>query len=280
MVSKAEHARADKDLSRHPLYAAINSIEALRAFMERHVYAVWDFMTLLKYLQSEFAPSRWPWFPPDNPQAARLVNEIILGEESDSAPRVGSASYEHCSHFEIYLAAMREVKASTSGILSFVSKVRQEGLGNALNNWRGPASAFNFLSRTLELVETRDTLAVASTFAAGRETSVPIMFKGLLNDFSIDRYSAPVFHYYLERHILVDGESHGPAAAALVECLCGSNSELASVAAMTADEAITSRRRFWDQILQEIRPLEASNLAGEAAFSETVNAARKVRHPP
>jgi len=269
MDSKSEYIQADKNLSRHPLYAAIDSIETLRAFMERHVYAVWDFMTLLKCLQSEFAPSRWPWFPPENPEAARLVNEIVLGEESDRAPSAGGGGVGHCSHFEIYLAAMREVEASTSGILSFVSKVRQEGLGNALNNWRGPASAFNFLSRTLELVETRDTLAVASTFAAGRETIVPIMFKGLLNDFSIERSSAQAFHYYLERHILVDGESHGPAAAELVECLCGSNPELESMAALTADDAITSRRRFWDQILQEIRPLEASNLAGEAASFET-----------
>ena len=269
MVGKAEHARVDKDLSRHPLYAAINSIEALRAFMERHVYAVWDFMTLLKYLQSEFAPSRWPWFPPANPEAARLVNEIVLGEESDRAPSAGSASVGHCSHFEIYLAAMREVEASTSGILSFASKVRQGGLGNALNNWRGPASALNFLTRTFELVEKRDTLAIASAFAAGRETIVPVMFKGLLTDFSIERSSAQAFHYYLERHILVDGESHGPAAAELVECLCGSNSELASVAALAADEAIRSRRRFWDQILQEIRPWESNNLAGEAASFET-----------
>jgi len=262
MKHKTEHILVHKDLGQHPLYAAIDSLDALRGFMERHVYAVWDFMALLKYLQSEFAPASWPWFPPDNPKAARLVNEIILGEESDIAPSAGSASVEHCSHFEIYLAAMSEVEASTSGILSFVSSVRQGGLENALSNWTGPASAFKFLTQTFELVEKRDTLAIASAFAAGREAIVPVMFKGILTDFSIDRSSAPAFHYYLERHILVDGDSHGPAAAELVECLCGSNSELKSAAALAADNAIRSRRRFWDQILKEIRPLEASNVAG------------------
>lgn len=38
-------------LHAHPLYAAVNTIEATRLFMERHCFAVWDFFLLIKDLQ-------------------------------------------------------------------------------------------------------------------------------------------------------------------------------------------------------------------------------------
>ena len=99
-------------LASHPLYAAIDSLPRLRTFVEHHVACVWDFMSLLKSLQRDLAGANVPWHPPQDPEAARLVNEIVLGEESDSLPyRQG-----HASHFIWYTEAMEELGGMTAPV--------------------------------------------------------------------------------------------------------------------------------------------------------------------
>src|SRR6056297_486004 len=92
-----------RQLIDHPLYDAIGDLASLRIFMQHHVFAVWDFMSLLKTLQRRFTGSGVPWLPANNRLAARLINEIVLGEESDDDGRGGYAS-----HFELYLQAMTD----------------------------------------------------------------------------------------------------------------------------------------------------------------------------
>jgi len=50
----------------HPIYAQVTSVADLRRFMEDHVFAVWDFMSLLKRLQQDMTCIRVPWFPVEN----------------------------------------------------------------------------------------------------------------------------------------------------------------------------------------------------------------------
>ena len=67
----------------HSLYAELRDEESLRIFMRSHVFCVWDFQSLLKALQRLVTCVEVPWLPTADPEARRLVNEIVLDEESD-----------------------------------------------------------------------------------------------------------------------------------------------------------------------------------------------------
>ena len=113
------------ELTTHPLLSTnmIQSIEDLRLFMEHHVYPVWDFMSLAKALQHRVCPSSDLWLPTQHTrdESARLINEIIWGEESDRDLGGGSIS-----HFDLYLQAMAEIGANTKPVLRFLDTVEKE----------------------------------------------------------------------------------------------------------------------------------------------------------
>ena len=65
-------------LLKHKLYSNIETIKDLQVFTENHVYAVWDFMSLLKALQIKLTCTKTPWVPNSNSQTAYLINEIVV----------------------------------------------------------------------------------------------------------------------------------------------------------------------------------------------------------
>src|SRR5262245_17345533 len=95
-----------ESLLNHPVYARLDRVEALRVFMQHHVFAVWDFMSLLKTLQQRLTCTQTPWVPPTNHVGCRLINEIVLGEESDE-----DGQGKFASHFELYLRSMQQCGA-------------------------------------------------------------------------------------------------------------------------------------------------------------------------
>lgn len=240
-------------LCSHPLFMEITSLKKLQLFMESHVFAVWDFMTLTKRLQQDLTCTRLPWLPPTDPHAARLINEIVLGEESDEHPRQG-----YCSHFELYLEAMREVGACTSAIDRFVT-LQCEGVeaNSALHMIDAPAGARRFVSDTLHIALQAPTHCVAAAFFHAREQLIPNMFERLLQPDTLISRQAPTLHGYLERHVELDAGNHGPAAEQLLERLVRVAPNYPQQANDAALAAVQSRITFWDEVraaLQEVQP--------------------------
>ena len=240
--TKAHLDQKKTELSAHPIFSEIHSLSVLQRFMESHVFAVWDFMSLTKRLQRDLTCTHLPWLPPRDPQAARLINEIVLGEESDDRPAQG-----HYSHFELYLDAMREIGASTAAVERFVA-LQQEGVSYnvALQSVDVDPAAAQFVRHTLHTALHAPGHSVAAAFLHGRESVIPQMFQRILDDWGIGIEQAPTFRYYLERHIEVDAEDHGPAAEKLLARLVDGNPQREEEVYASAIAAVESRIALWD----------------------------------
>jgi hypothetical protein len=234
------------DLVAHPLYATLGERAALVRFMESHVFAVWDFMSLLKTLQARLTTTTVPWTPPQQRLAARLINEIVLGEETDE---VEPGCF--MSHFELYLEAMTEVGANTSSVTRFVDAlVAGVPVDEALARAEPTPHAARFVRHTLQHTQA-PTIAVASSFLLGRERLVPAMFETIIS--GLGTTACPRLRLYLERHVHVDGQDHGPKAEALLRALCGTSSSSWKAAEGAAREALVARQALWDGVLASVR---------------------------
>jgi hypothetical protein len=237
-------------LVNHAVYSEIDRLEALRRFMAHHVFAVWDFMSLLKTLQRKLSCVEIPWLPVADPTAARLVNEIVLAEESDEDGRGG-----YVSHFEMYLRAMGRIDADTRPIDGFLLEIRRgRKVAVALELPVVPEPARRFVRHTFAILRTGDLAAIASAFTFGREDLLPAVFGRIVDE--LNRQSdggLDDFKHYLDRHIGLDGDHHGPMANRLLESICGADPDRWQVAERTAVECLDERKRLWDGILEAIR---------------------------
>jgi hypothetical protein len=249
-----------EQLNRHPIYRALRDLDDVRAFMGQHVYSVWDFMSLAKTLQQAVAPAGAPWVPVGSPLLRRFINEIVLEEESDEGLPDVDGRKTYLSHFELYCQAMREVGADDRPARAFVAAVPQVGIRTALRQNRVPMAARWFMEQTFDFIESGQPHVVAAAFALGREQIIPGMFRALLQDMQIGHDQAPAFHYYLERHIHLDEDHHGPLSLMMLDELCESNPRKLREAGQAARQAIAARIEFWDGVLGAI---ESARPAGE-----------------
>ncbi len=238
-------------LDSHPLYASVRTLDDLRGFMEHHVYSVWDFMSLLKFLQRDVAPAAVPWMPTGDAaetSAQRFINEIVLGEETDDGLPDAAGKATFVSHFDLYIGAMEEVGADTRPVRAFLKAVKKHGIEKALKTAKIPEPSREFMQTTFDFLATEKTHVVAAAFALGREQVIPGMFRALLADMKISKKTAPLFHYYLERHIHLDDEFHGPLSLRLLGQLCGDNEHKRRAAAKAGRKAIEARITLWDGV--------------------------------
>ena len=125
----------------HPVYSKINNLEGLKNFVQFHVFAVWDFMSLLKSLQIGLTSVQLPWVPVGTANTRYLINEIVLGEESD-VDEVGN----RISHFELYIRAMQQMGASTSIINQLITEINNgASVIHAIESMSAPKQVKDFL---------------------------------------------------------------------------------------------------------------------------------------
>lgn len=240
-----EIAETRKALLAHPIYKKIKTIDDVKQFTEHHIYAVWDFMSLLKSLQQEFTCVSVPWTPPKNPTLTHLINEIVLAEESD-VDRHGVFG----SHFDLYYRAMENLGANTKQIQVFLQTLQANAdLKTAALIADLPASVFQFLSFTFDVIESKKMHCIAAVFTFGREDLIPDMFTELVRDL---RVSFPEelndFVYYLDRHIELDGDEHGPLALQMIAELCGDDEQKWNEVIEVSKKALEVRSHLWDGI--------------------------------
>jgi hypothetical protein len=234
---------------RHCVYRSIQSIQDLRRFMEFHVFAVWDFMSLLKALQRRLTCLAVPWIPSSDPVSRRLINEIVLGEESDR-----SSEGEYSSHFEMYRAAMLQCGADVSPMDDLLQRLRRgQPLETALAEGTAPKAAADFVLHTWGVIQSNSTHRIAAAFAFGREQLIPDMFRSIVVELR-GRFPGELelLHYYLERHIDLDEHAHTPMAKRMVALACGGDADRYAEACQSAEEALRARLGLWDALATEM----------------------------
>jgi Protein of unknown function (DUF3050) len=248
-------------LVRHRIYGLVNSAARLRRFMESHVFAVWDFQSLLKAMQQRLTCTTIPWVPTPDPEARRLVNEIVLDEESDELPEGGAAS-----HFELYLEGMRAAGADTGPIDRMIESLRTakapqvekpaatvgQVVAVAMQAAGAPQAAQEFVRQSFAVIEQGSTHGVVAAFTYGREDVIPDMFRSLVSSLASRDPAWARFHWYLERHIEADDEKHAPVCRRIMARLCGDDPAKWAEASAIARQCIEARIALWDAITADI----------------------------
>ena len=237
-------------LLQHPLYKKVQTVDDLHRFLENHVYAVWDFMSLLKALQAKLTCTTTPWFATKNPETRYLINEIVLAEESDL-----TMDGRHQSHYEMYIEAMESCGANTSGIEHFLSEV--DSLHNifvAIKKSDLHPNIKNFLDFTFKVIEEGKVHKIAAAFTFGREDLIPNMFTEILKNFqeNFPKTDLSKLIYYFERHIELDADEHGPMAMKMITELCGDNEQKWAEVEEVSILALEKRIGLWDAIEESI----------------------------
>jgi len=233
----------------HPLYQALDSKEKLVLFMENHVFAVWDFMSLIKALQRNLTCIDVPWTPNSNNFSGKLVNEIVLAEESDV-----DLNDNPKSHFELYLESMELIGANTSLINRFINEVKiSKSYYKSIDKIKIDKTVKEFMNFTFDIIKTNKNHVIASVFTFGREDLIPDMFIEIVKKLSSEKgIEAKLLIYYLERHIELDADEHGPMALKMIQDLCENDPVKWKEATIASEKALKMRIKLWDSILEKI----------------------------
>jgi hypothetical protein len=234
----------------HSLYEKVKTIEDLHCFLENHIYAVWDFMSLLKALQNKLTCTTTPWLPIGNPQVRYLINEIVVAEETDLA-----FDGTRQSHFEMYLDAMQQCGANTKEINAFLENVKAtQNIFVSIKQSDLHPNVKAFLDFTFRIIEEGKAHKIAAAFTFGREDLIPSMFTEILKNFQTNFPETDLSKliYYFERHIELDADEHGPMAMQMISELCGTNETKWKELEEVSIEALEKRIGLWNAIEEQV----------------------------
>lgn len=237
-------------LLNHPLYKKVQNLEDLHRFLESHVYAVWDFMSLLKALQSKLTATTTPWLPVGNPEIRYLINEIVLAEETDL-----TLDGKRQSHYEMYIDAMKDCGADISEIQKFLENVvATQNIYVSIKQSELHPKIKAFLDFTFRVIDEGKPHEIAAAFTFGREDLIPSMFTEILKNFqeNFPNTDLTKLIYYFERHIELDADEHGPMAMQMVEELCNNDDHRWDEVKEVSIQALEKRIGLWDAIEEQI----------------------------
>jgi len=249
LVQQAIQEERDQ-LLKHHLYHKIKTVADLNVFLENHIYAVWDFMSLLKALQSKLTCVSVPWFASASPDVRYLINEIVLAEESDEY-----VDGRRLSHFEMYIDAMETSGADTSAVHSFLENVRQSAdIFAVIQQSTLPEKVKQFLEFTFKVIEGGKMHEIAAAFTFGREDLIPDMFHSILSYLKTNFPDTDLTKliYYFDRHIELDGDEHGPLALKMIHELCADDPQKWNEVASVSKAALQVRIGLWDAIEEQL----------------------------
>ena len=229
------------ELGNHPLYKKLFNKQNLRTFMEYHVFAVWDFMTILKSIQMKLTCTTIPWKPSMYPkELVRYINEIVVDEESDLDHKG-----QPCDHFSMYVRAMEELHADTKPIKKLLKNFDYEILATPLKE---------FVQFNVNISRNYPLHILAGVFFFGREKIIPDIFRSILKEIEGSPwvYEAPTLVHYLKRHIELDGDHHGPLANKLMRTACNDNPKAYQEALSFGIQACLLRKKLFDKVLEVI----------------------------
>ena len=236
-------------LRNHSLYSKIKDVDDLNIFSNAHVYAVWDFMSLLKFLQINLTSISIPWFPSKNTTTAKLINEIVAGEETDE-----DQEGQPVSHFEMYIDSIEEFGLTTSEIINNLNTLNNiETIDKDIEKLDIKSYVKDFLKFTFSVIKRGKIHEVASVFTFGREDLIPDMFIPLIEGINSENNDLNKLIYYFKRHIEVDGDMHGPMSMEMLSYLCNNDPSKISESALIAEKALLARISLWDGIENEIK---------------------------
>jgi hypothetical protein len=161
------------------------------------------------------------------------------------------------SHLALYLGAMRDIGASTRQFEKFRSLVLVGvPVEAALARIGAPQYVQAFVAHTMALANSGSTEEVSAAFFYGREDIIPEMFRRLLDTLYGAKHNNDRlrhFIYYIDRHIELDGDSHGPMGRELIEGLVGKSPQAHERALRAACRSIQARIGLWNGTLSKLR---------------------------